>query len=398
MKKVNTIQRSGACYLLFFTLLFSGCGLKEIRKKNHFDFKNVQTVKVADNDPEDFLFVDNIVDQKSFEIYRFNEDRENMLGIIGKCITTPEGILIFDSATQAIYLYDFKGKLIRKIGGYGRGPHEYLKPLDVVYNLYSNNVEVLDMAVKCRKYNLHTGDLKFEGYNFLRKYHISYFLPTDSNKYVGYNGFSPVEEVYQNNFRFGSFVDGNVVYKNLFFAGSTQVPILAIDPFYTYNKKIHLFETTFPMIYTVEGDSLVPEYHIQYETANPTIMDPDDPLLIKEVLDQKLPMLTKVNETDHYIFINYLIGSIKRCSIYDKASAKSLGTAVFNFKIKQLDLELYSLFQDGDCLGAIVYPDGLLHTKEYLSKLSNLSPLQDQFSKLDVTALSNPVFIRFKTL
>lgn len=384
--------------VLFLALVVAGCGLKEIRKENHFDFKHTQIVKVADNDPDDFLFVDDIVDQTSFEMYRFNEDRENMIGTIGKCITTPEGILIFDSATSAIYLFDFKGNLIRKIGGFGRGPHEYLKPLDVVYNPYTNCVEVLDMAIKNRKYDLHTGDVKFEGYNFQRKYHISYYLPTDSNKYVGYNGFSPVEEVYQNNFRFGFFISGNVAYKNLFFGRETEFPVLAIDPFYTYNNKIHFFETTFPMVYRIEGDSLVPKYHIEYESANPSVMDPDDPLLIKEVFDKKLPMLTGINETDHYIFINYLIGRIKRCSIYDKVNEKSLGTAVFNFKVKQLDLELYGIFEDEGFLGTIVYADQLIRTKEYLSKIPHLSPLQEKFSKLEVTALSNPIFIRFKTL
>jgi len=398
MLRTNTSIPSGSFFYMILMLILSGCNIKEPRKKNNIDFKKAKTITIEDKHLEDHLFLDEIIDQQSLEIYTFKEDKDNMLGMIGKCISTPEGILIFDASTKSIFLFDFNGNLIRKIGSYGKGPHEYLKPLDVVYNPFNNTVEVLDMAVKTRKFDIHSGELKFEGYSFQRKYHIAYSLPLDSTLYAGYNGFSPVEEVYQNNFRFGIFKEKNIAYRNLYFDKETAVPVTSTNPFYLFNNKVHFFEPIFPVIYSIDADSLVPEYHLVFKTANPSFTDPDDPSLIKEVFDKKLPMLNRINETNNFMFITYLVDEMKRFSIYNKAESKSLGTAVFNYKIKELDLELYSLFQDGAFLGSIVYPDDLMRVKEHLSKIQSLSPLQDRFNKLNISALSNPIFIRFKTI
>ncbi|SHN25224.1 6-bladed beta-propeller [Chitinophaga sp. CF418] len=398
MTRTNTLTVPRSFFYMILILILPGCNIKEPRKKNNIDFEKAQKITIEDKQLEDHLFLDEIIDRHSLEIYTFQEDKDNMLGMIGKCVSTPEGILIFDSSTKSIYLFDFNGTLIRKIGSYGKGPHEYLKPLDVVYNPFNNTVEVLDMAVKTRKFDIHSGELKFEGYSFQRKYHINSFLPIDSNIYAGYNGFSPVEEVYQNNFRFGVFKEKNIEYRNLYFDKETAVPVTSINPFYLFDNKVRFFESIFPVIYSIDADTLVPEYRLVFKTANPSLTDPDDPALIKEVFDKKLPMLSRINETNNFIFITYLVDEMKRFSIYNKADSKSLGTAIFNYKIKELDLELYSLFQDGAFLGSIVYPDDLMRVKEHLSKLQSLSPLQDRFNKLNISALSNPIFIRFKTI
>lgn len=97
---------------------------------------------------------------------------ESSIGNIRKIYVTKEYFIIWaisESTTSQILLFDRKsGKFIREIGKRGRGPEEYLRPLDRFYNPYNN-------VVYCK------GDNFIKTYNLDGKFLTSFESPKVSD-------------------------------------------------------------------------------------------------------------------------------------------------------------------------------------------------------------------------
>lgn len=80
----------------------------------------------------------------SFSETKLSFPEGEFLGRPGGVFSYVDGFGIWDTTDQSILIFDDSGNMIRKIKSYGPGPEEYEKVTAVVWNKYSNMIDVLD--------------------------------------------------------------------------------------------------------------------------------------------------------------------------------------------------------------------------------------------------------------
>ncbi|HTO15416.1 MAG TPA: 6-bladed beta-propeller [Edaphocola sp.] len=84
-----------------------------------------------------------------------------LVGDISKIIRTKNEYLILDTQSKSIYAFDMNGKYLRTIGSNGKGPGEYLNPIDFIVDANEDYLFILDELKKIVKTDMN-GNLILE--------------------------------------------------------------------------------------------------------------------------------------------------------------------------------------------------------------------------------------------
>lgn len=177
MKKIILI-------LLTLSFFFSCNKGKEIHSnfkgldKNDFIKDSIKTVNLKKSDTEiikvEKLRTDMVFDiseiEDSVHLIKLETKEECLIGAIDQIKILNEKIFILDkTVTKGIYVFDFKGHFLFKIGQYGKGPGEYLNPYRFQFDKAKNQFVILDRETsKLIYYDLSNG-------KYLKSYRIGMF-------------------------------------------------------------------------------------------------------------------------------------------------------------------------------------------------------------------------------
>lgn len=143
---------------LSISLLYISIALISCTEK-HDDDTGTRTIKININKKKDFIELSNYFDA---EIVCLETNADCQIGQIDKVKTTDQYIFVLDkTVARAVFLFDKKGKFVRKFDkkGKGQGEYLYLENMDV----YENHLYILSgLDRKILQYNYHTGNFAKE--------------------------------------------------------------------------------------------------------------------------------------------------------------------------------------------------------------------------------------------
>ena len=144
--------------------------------------------------------VNNRVSFSDYEIISLENNNKCMLGSVDKMCITPKGIYILDkSVHDAIYLFDHRGKFIRRIGMQGHAKNEYVKIDNFAVNTNGDTIYVLDF----NKVKIYTSKNKFvNSYELDDEYGWDDLACIDGNAYMGsyHHGYNGIITKYSKDF------------------------------------------------------------------------------------------------------------------------------------------------------------------------------------------------------
>lgn len=113
--------------VLLFLCAFSSCSLVE--KQNAPSKKEMYIADLDSAIQKDWYLYSDVF--KSVRVIPLARDKSVLLGDVNK-MQVYEGhyIVLDEEIARGVYLFDSKGRFIRKIGDVGSGPGEYSKPTD----------------------------------------------------------------------------------------------------------------------------------------------------------------------------------------------------------------------------------------------------------------------------
>lgn len=123
--------------ILFILFLFS-CNNKQniqgLENVNYIDLNNINIETIS---------TDKVIN--SVRYIKLETKDDNFIGIITNIIFLNKQILIADKIiSKSIYLFDYNGKFIRKIGGIGQGPNEYVDICHITLSNDNDEILVID--------------------------------------------------------------------------------------------------------------------------------------------------------------------------------------------------------------------------------------------------------------
>jgi len=147
---------------------------------------NHRRIEINLTDAVKFMECSEIMHLNRFVNLETNE--KCLIGGIDKVLLVDTFLYVLDrEITKSLYVFNDKGRFIKKLSSQGKGPREYLSLSDVVYDKWMNKLFVLDRGgAKLLVFNL-TGDLLDvvnldDGYSFLRV--------LDKDKFVFYSNYT----------------------------------------------------------------------------------------------------------------------------------------------------------------------------------------------------------------
>ena len=127
-----------------------------------FDNDSLITIKLPEviDDPYNTFQISDWVE--SVRYVPLETSKESLISGIEKSVIHGGFIYILDNLGKAVLLFDLEGKFIRKIGRSGKGPNEYINPINFMLDEKKQELYVLDdTSSKFFVYNLQ-GDFKRE--------------------------------------------------------------------------------------------------------------------------------------------------------------------------------------------------------------------------------------------
>jgi len=195
---------------------------------------------------------------------KFAETKNFVLGTINDAVIWNNKFIISDGMTKIIWIFDNEYHLIKKMGGRGRGPGEYLSPPDLVLNKnkllivdYSNKkIDIID-----KKFNLVATK------SFPKELIIQPFGWTSCGNFYVLTGAKPIASKKMNELGSVLILDNNFKFKSNIFKWDdiyrTNAVFPIYNPFVRYvaglngslfavqgamPNKIHLFDNNFNLI------------------------------------------------------------------------------------------------------------------------------------------------------
>ncbi len=176
-------------YKLLFTFLyfaFVSCAPSKGEADRKFkDFKDVlldstasiETIEAGTNTtrikllefsgPSNLINTEEFIDQTKF--VALETTRESLISAIEKITIYNGRIYILDNVNRSFLIFNEVGKFVKKVGSYGRGPGEFINPINFFINEKKEELLILDdKASKILKFSL-TGDFldeKYIGFRF----------------------------------------------------------------------------------------------------------------------------------------------------------------------------------------------------------------------------------------
>ncbi len=146
---MNTLQK----ILIFFLVVFSSC----VKKKDI-----AESVIVIDMNQNRIESIGASKLCQNMHFIPLDSNKEQLFGEVSKIIKTDKLYFILDTkSTKRIYAFNVDGTFFKTIGSNGKGPGEYLNPIDFVVDVDNEELIILDQFRKFIKID-YFGNLLFE--------------------------------------------------------------------------------------------------------------------------------------------------------------------------------------------------------------------------------------------
>lgn len=142
------------CLIIVLLFLLSGCNNP---RNNNNNKEAIPTIKVPDVGAQDGLYVENIDGLfDTIQFIRLETDSNCLIGEIMKIEFFEEKFFILDSdVTKTLFCFDRNGGFLFKINNIGKGPGEFISPVDFSINDQKKELSLLDVgSQKIITYNL----------------------------------------------------------------------------------------------------------------------------------------------------------------------------------------------------------------------------------------------------
>jgi hypothetical protein len=138
-KKFQPMKSFFVSAVIFFVFFSSNAQLKNVEDSKEKLVVDLDKVKYADSGfTTSMLF-------KSIKIIALETNKSCLIGNISKMEVIDQNILIMDSSSaNSLYVFDKDGRFIRKLGGVGQGPGEYVNIIDFTLDRDNKTVYILD--------------------------------------------------------------------------------------------------------------------------------------------------------------------------------------------------------------------------------------------------------------
>lgn len=110
----------------------------------------------------------------NFKIIILETNEESIINRIDNLQLINDTLYIFDRSVKSLLIFSVDGKFIRKVDKSGRGPDEYLEPIDFDIDLSQRQIFILDWGLK--KINMYSSHGDFKGKIDIRNRFSSFIL------------------------------------------------------------------------------------------------------------------------------------------------------------------------------------------------------------------------------
>ena len=261
---------------------------------------------------------------------------DNIIGNITKIILSSKYIHIYDSQTNNVYQFDYKGKFVRKIGSKGSGPNEYVR-----ISTFSVDPNTEDIAIYCE---IRQSIIEFTSEGLPISERKLGFICSDfihyEDGYMFYGGRMPNQNIFKDTFPEQYrlvFIGANneIIEKYLPTKYNEELLKTAITYegnclYYTHNKKLRLLERSNGLVYDINYNMKSIYVVDFYKYTIPVSFFYDSNIGekdIKRIEKSDCCYLSSFVETDNYIYLSYVVNAhnkmIGQC-MYLKGSAESV--------------------------------------------------------------------------
>ncbi|WP_313381512.1 6-bladed beta-propeller [Proteiniphilum saccharofermentans] len=263
-------------------------------------------------------------------------NNQNIIGNVTKIILSSNYIHIYDSQTNNVYQFDYKGKFVRKIGTTGNGPNEYVRISTFSVNPKTGNIaiycEIKQSIIEFTSEGLPISEKKL---GFVCSDFIHY-----KDGYMFYGGRFPNQNIFKDIFpeqyrlvNIGA--DDEIVEKYLPTTYNEELLRTAITSernclYYTHDNELRLLEKSNGLVYDV-NNNMKSIYIVDfYKYTIPVSFFYDSDIGEKDI--QRIEKsdccyLSSFFETDNYIYLSYVVNGynkmISQC-MYLKGNAESI--------------------------------------------------------------------------
>ena len=285
---------------------------------------------------------------------------------------------VFDSKAPALFVFDEKGKFVRKVGRRGKGPEEYTEIYDVVQDKGTGGIYMLSPFGELLSYNSEGTFEKrvrlpqksnYQSFESYGDYIVTWTLPNGDDEH----GISLISK------------DIMQCVKN-YWRGNRNLYFLYPKAFYKYGEDLFFFRPFGREVYQIEKDEMSVAYKWDFGPNNYSITDwgisevhsgeeEESSLLMKRLKDSTIPyVIASQAQTERFYYAKLVLGFTPEGQyhiFYRKEDGKS-----FFFKETLEGIRLNPLLWNDEfvlCLASNENLDGYIQVleKSELFKISN---------------------------
>lgn len=297
--------------------------LSSCQKKKEIFITNNNTKTLHVKIPENILELSNKkllnkFSNKKVEYIALETRPESVIGDIDKIIIIDNDFYLLDKKnTKGIFIFNEKGKYLRKIQNVGNGPGEYLRISDFQYNRATKQLEIYDdITFKIYIYNLNGTFIRS-----VNSFNFDNFLPVGKEDRFFYLKFFPDRKAIKDNYRLVKMNEkGDISHLSFKYDDKNKRQRITglLNHFYVNESVLNMTNILFyeqydRNIYEVSDEIINIKYTIDFINHNSPLKFIDSDVKNKEVYiyDNKLPYLFEiVYENEERIIFNYVVGRV----------------------------------------------------------------------------------------
>ncbi|MCF6358354.1 MAG: 6-bladed beta-propeller [Draconibacterium sp.] len=376
------------CIIILFMVILS-CSQKKAPVNNQIIQNRLIEIVVSDDLINSDIDYSNILD--SIEFVKLETNKHCLIGNIRKIRHINDRFYILDK-NQIIYIFDSKGKFLKKLDKRGKGPKEYYELRD-----FDVNMEGTITILSNRKVVVYDSNLRFLNAEKIkikselgRSLNPIHFLPLESNTFF-YSGSFGLYNSFNQEY---ALCNTNKKYKRIkeFFPVKYNYT-MGHQNFYKSNNKIY-FTNTYgnDTIYQIHESKVEPRIIVNFLGSKVTEknMMEERATFFQKVWDNNLNgNIMKVYENDHFLCFKFTSGKIPKQVVYN---IKTKDLKIINI-VQSVPIPF--LFIDGciddhffSVLDAYILKD--IISKGYTSNIMEKNGLSN------IKESDNPIIVKFK--
>ena len=244
------------CLIYSFIFIFVvGCNEKPSKHAR------LDTIKIFNNDTAHYEGV-----FKKTETILLETNNNCLISKISQLDFFSGKIFVLDQNTKNIFIFDSKGHFLNRIGSIGKGPGEFIRPLQFILNRKDSILKIYDSAQKKILFYNFCG--KFINEIYLNKFLSSFGEWNNGSGYWGYCAGDLNEDTRKKQKETIKFFKFNSTGQEInSYEGSKVVDNLYLKDCYItseYNDQIFFVEPYSDKIYSFDGKKITYEYNIDF--------------------------------------------------------------------------------------------------------------------------------------